>query len=99
MVDLWSTASSNEFQNLNIADLAKQIHLIDRKYRVYTGYFAFKQVSKIVWLFFPLFLISLLPGIDYLGTIVYRLISDNRYYFGCKTCGKFYCKFHPARHR
>src|SRR5688500_10273026 len=79
LIDLWSIGSSLEFKNLSMLKLTEEIHLIDRSGKIYPGYFAFKQIAKIVVPFFPLYLLSFLPGIDSLGVKVYKFISKNRY--------------------
>ena len=94
LIDLWSISTSNEFRNLDIQKLVKELNLVDRDGKFYTGYFAFKQIAKLVLLFTPFYLLSYLPGTNYLGVKVYKFISKNRYRFGCETCGKLYCKIH-----
>ncbi len=98
LFDLWGASSSDEFQHINFQELVKEIHLIDNQGKIYTGYFAFRQIAKKIWLFYPLFLLSFLPGIDYIGNMVYKFVSENRYRFGCETCGKLYCKIHLSHH-
>ena len=59
-------------------DLLKQMHLIYND-KVYKGYYAFKQISKRIPLLFLFYLISLIPGVDFIGNKVYNMIAKHRY--------------------
>jgi len=61
-------------------DLLKEMYLIDNE-RVYKGYYSWKQISKKIPLLFPLYIISLIPGVDFIGNLVYKYISKHRYNF------------------
>ena len=64
--------------NLKKGDLLKEMHLISNG-KAYKGYYAWKQIAKRIPLLFPLYIISLIPGIDFIGDKVYRIISKHRY--------------------
>lgn len=59
-------------------DLLKEMYLIKGK-KVYKGYYAWKQIAKRIPLLFPLYIISLIPGIDFIGDRIYKIISKRRY--------------------
>ena len=59
-------------------DLLEEMYLIDNK-KVYKGYYAWKQISKKIPLMYPFYLISLIPGVDFIGDKVYKVISRHRY--------------------
>ena len=59
-------------------DLLEEMHLISGN-NVYKGYFAFKQISKKIPLFYIFYLLSLIPGVDFIGDKVYNLIAKHRY--------------------
>ena len=72
----------NNFNNkklkINKKSLLKEIHLISNG-KVYKGYYAFKQISKNNPFLFPFYILSLIPGIDFIGTKIYGFISKHRY--------------------
>jgi len=59
-------------------DLVEEMHLIDNK-KVYKGYYAWKQISKRIQLMYPLYLISLMPGIDFIWDRIYKIIAKHRH--------------------
>jgi len=58
-------------------DLLKEMHLIEND-KVYKGYFSFKQMSKRIPLLFPLYILMLIPGIDFIGNKIYNFIAKHR---------------------
>jgi predicted DCC family thiol-disulfide oxidoreductase YuxK len=64
--------------NLKKEDLLKEMHLILNN-KVYKGYYAFRQISKRIPVFFVFYLISLIPGIDFIGRKIYGFIARHRY--------------------
>ena len=46
---------------------------------IYKGYYSWKQIAKSMPLLFPLYIISLIPGIDFIGDKVYRMAAKHRY--------------------
>ncbi len=93
-IDLWEVGLYPEFKDLDHTNLIKEIHLVTASDKVYTGYFAFKFVAKKVPAFFMFWLLSFIPGIDFIGNKIYSLVSENRYRLGCSSCGKLYCRIH-----
>ena len=59
-------------------DLFKELHLI-KDGVIYKGYYSWKQIAKSIPLLFPLYIISLIPGIDFIGDKVYNIIAKHRY--------------------
>ena len=59
-------------------DLLKEMYLIDNK-KVYKGYYAWKQISKKIPLMYPIYLITLIPGVDFIGDKIYKIVSKHRY--------------------
>jgi len=60
-------------------DLLEEMYLIDNK-QIYKGYYAWKQIAKKIPLMYPIHLITLIPGVDFIGDKVYRFISKYRYH-------------------
>ena len=59
-------------------DLLKEMHLIING-RIYQGYYAWKQIAKKIPLLFPMYCLSLIPGIDFIGDKIYKMIAKHRY--------------------
>ena len=59
-------------------ELLKEMYLIDNK-KVYKGYYAWKQISKRIPLMYPFYLISFIPGVDFIGDKIYKIVSEHRY--------------------
>ena len=59
-------------------DLFEEMHVVYND-KVYKGYYAFKQISRRIPLFYAFYLVSLIPGIDFIGSRVYRIIAKHRY--------------------
>ena len=66
------------YEQLKKEDLLEEMYLISGN-KVYKGYYAFKQISKKIPLFFIFYFISLIPGIDYIGNKIYNIIAKHRY--------------------
>ena len=64
--------------NLKKDDLFKEMYLVDNDI-VYKGYYSWKQISKKIPLLFIFYLISFIPGVDFIGDKVYKFISKHRY--------------------
>ncbi len=58
-------------------DLLKEMHLIKGGI-VCKGYYSWKQIAKSIPLLFPLYIISLIPGIDFIGDKFYKIIAKHR---------------------
>lgn len=59
-------------------DLLKELHLVyDGK--VYKGYYAFRQISKRIPLLYIFYLISLIPGVGFIGNKIYGIIEKHRH--------------------
>lgn len=59
-------------------NLLKETHLIYSN-KVYKGYYAFRQIAKKIPLLFPLYLILLFPGVNFIGSKIYNIIAKHRY--------------------
>ena len=62
-------------------DLFKEMYLIDNN-KIYKGYYSWKQIAKRIPLLFPLYLLSFIPGVDFIGDKAYKFISKHRYKLG-----------------
>jgi len=76
----WTGISNFNYKKYKLKkqDLLKEMYLIDNK-RIYKGYYAWKQISKKIPLLFPFYIISLIPGVDFLGNKIYKLVAKHRY--------------------
>jgi len=59
-------------------ELLKEMHLIDNK-KVYKGYYAWKHISKKIPSMYLIYLITLIPGVDFIGDKIYKIVSKHRY--------------------
>ena len=59
-------------------DLFKEMYLIDNE-KIYKGYYSWKRIAKKIPLLFPLYIFSLIPGVDFVGDKVYKFVSNHRY--------------------
>lgn len=59
-------------------DLLKEMHLIFNG-KIHKGYYAWKLIARKIPILFPLYLISLIPGIDFIGNKIYKGIAKHRY--------------------
>jgi|SRR3989338_5543687 len=57
-------------------DLLKEMYLIDNK-KVYKGYYAWKQIAKKNPLIHPMYLVSLIHGVDFVGNKMYKIIAKH----------------------
>jgi len=64
--------------NLNKKDLLEEMYLIEND-KIYKGYYAWKQISKKLSLFIPLYIITVIPGVDFIGDKIYKIIAKHRY--------------------
>lgn len=67
------------YPDLDYDELMGEIHVVDEAGSLYAGYYGTRRMLKEVPLGFPLWLILQIPGMDWLGTRVYRFIARNRY--------------------
>ena len=76
----WVGISSFNYKKhrLKKSDLLKEMYLIEGK-KVHKGYYAWKQIAKKVPLMYPLYLVSLIPGADFIGDKIYKVIAKHRY--------------------
>jgi predicted DCC family thiol-disulfide oxidoreductase YuxK len=64
--------------NLKKENLLEEMHIIFND-KVYKGYYAWKQIFKKIPLMYPMYLISLIPGVDLIWDKLYKLVSKHRY--------------------
>ncbi len=79
-VDLYNDA---QIASLGIAapslpDLVREIHLIDRHGKTYTGFYACRKIGLLLPLLFPFALLLYIPGAPSIGERVYHYISTHR---------------------
>lgn len=67
------------FPDLREADLMGEIHVIDDAGEVHRGYYGSRRLLKELPLWFPVWLLLRLPGMDAVGVRVYRFIARHRY--------------------
>jgi predicted DCC family thiol-disulfide oxidoreductase YuxK len=85
-----SSHSSDEIiSKIPMEELLDDIHAVDRQGNVYKGFETYKAVFKANFLFWPLYLVMLIPGVSFLGNKIYFLISRNRITERCtdESCG------------
>ena len=97
MINLWQIKEHSEFSDLDALSLSRELHLLTKEGKIYTGFFAFRWISKMLPVFSIFYLLSFFPGASFLGQKVYKLVSDNRHILGCSSCGKLFCRIHPAQ--
>ena len=59
-------------------DLFEEMYLIEND-RVFKGYYSWKVIAKKIPLLYIFFIISLIPGVDFIGDKIYKFISKHRY--------------------
>ena len=64
---------------LNPQAAAAQMHLLTPNGKIYGGFFAFRQLGWIMPMLSPMLLVMYLPLMDWIGSIKYRFIAQNRY--------------------
>lgn len=67
------------FPQLDFEQLMGQIHVIEENGRVFAGFDGTRRMLRELPIGFPLWLLLHLPGANWLGPRVYRLIARNRY--------------------
>ena len=58
-------------------DLLEEMYLIIND-EIFKGYYSWKQIAKKIPLLFIFYIISLIPGVDFIGDKVYKVISKHR---------------------
>ncbi len=68
---------------LNAAVAASQIHLVEspESERIYGGFYAFRRMSLLMPMLYPIALILYFPGVGIWGPVMYGGIARNRYFF------------------
>ena len=69
----------SRYPDLDYDDLMGEIHVVDDEGKVHGGYFGTRRMLKEVPLGLPLWLLLQIPGMDWIGTRIYRFIARNRY--------------------
>ena len=67
------------YPQLDFEELMGEIHVVDTDGQVHGGYYGTRRILRELPLGFPLWLVLQIPGMDWLGTRVYRFIARNRY--------------------
>lgn len=68
------------YPSLNFDELMGQIHVVEGDGKnVYQGYYGTKRMLRELPLGLPLWLITMIPCMDWLGKRVYRWVARNRY--------------------
>ena len=76
----WVGIDSFDYKKYNLKkeDLLEEMYLIADD-KIYKGYYTWKFISKKIPLLFPLYIISFIPGVDFIGDKIYKFISKHRY--------------------
>lgn len=84
--DLWKEQPQS---NLGITQkqLQEKIHLVTSTGEIHTGYFVFKKIVMGIPKLRLIGLILMIPGFDFLGKIIYKIIAKNRNRT-CDRCGE-----------
>lgn len=83
---------------LSYADAMGEIHVVGRHGEMLGGFWAMRRMLRDLPLGFPLWIILLLPGMNWLGPKVYGFVARHRYainrFFGVELedCGNGACK-------
>lgn len=72
------------FPSLRGADLDDAMYAVDRKGRVYRGFFAFRRLAWTTPVAWPLLPVLYLPGAGRIGPRAYELVARNRTRIGCR---------------
>ncbi len=67
------------YPDLRVEQLMGEIHVVDKRGELYSGFRASRRMLKEVPLGMPLWLLLHLPGMDGLGQRAYRFIARRRY--------------------
>jgi predicted DCC family thiol-disulfide oxidoreductase YuxK len=86
------------YPNLDYEAAMGQMHVVGEDGRLLAGFQGVRRLLRELPLGFPVWLILHLPGMNWLGTSVYRFIARNRYRInklvGAKVCEDGVCKVH-----
>ena len=86
------------FPHLADYDLAGEIHVVMPDGAVQGGFYGMRAMLRALPLAYPLWLLLMLPGMDWIGTRIYGFIARNRYsinrFFGVELpdCEGGFCK-------
>jgi predicted DCC family thiol-disulfide oxidoreductase YuxK len=76
---------ASRFPELANADLENAMFAIDRRGRLFRGYFAFRRLFRALPLAWPLLPLFYVPGASALGPRLYARIARSRGRLGCAT--------------
>ena len=63
---------------ITLEDLRKYVHLFNHKGEFASGFYAFRKLTSLIFLLWPLVGFLWIPGVDIVGIKVYKFIADNR---------------------
>lgn len=63
---------------VTLEDLRKSVHIFNYKGEFLNGFHAFKKLTILIPLLWPLIVFLWIPGMNIIGSRVYKFISDNR---------------------
>jgi predicted DCC family thiol-disulfide oxidoreductase YuxK len=69
----------SRYPDMDYEQLMGQMHVVEPDGSLYAGYYATRRMLKEVPLGFPVWLILQIPGMDWMGTRVYKFVARNRY--------------------
>jgi predicted DCC family thiol-disulfide oxidoreductase YuxK len=76
-VDLWKSKSAQR-KGIKLNLLQNEVHLMTNEDQIHRGYYAFKKIASIIPSLFLLKLILAVPGFDWLGEKIYKIIAKVR---------------------
>ena len=56
-----------------------EIHVVESSGKVHAGYFGTRRMMRDVPLLFPIWLLTHIPGANWVGQRIYRWVARNRY--------------------
>jgi predicted DCC family thiol-disulfide oxidoreductase YuxK len=93
----WSEVE-RRYPNLDFETAMGQMHVVDKQGNLIGGFHGVRRLLRDLPLGWPIWAILHIPGVDWLGVQVYRLIARNRYrinkFFGAAVCENGACKVH-----
>lgn len=90
VMDLFDKCTYIDFHSVSLVQVhpdltkemaASQMYVVTPDQKIYGGFFAFRQLAWLMPMMFPLLPFMYLPGAQWLGSRIYRLIAQNRYLF------------------
>lgn len=84
-----SYSTDGILSKIPLEHLLDDIHAVDGEGRVYKGFDTYRAVMKANFVLWPFYIITLIPGVSFVGNKIYHLVSRNRITERCTddSCG------------